>query len=30
MAVPLAVVEPLTLAAVFVAGDWHWLSGLAL
>ena len=30
MAVPLAIVEPLKLAAVFVAGDGHCWSGWAL
>ena len=30
MAVPLAIVEPLKLAAVFVAGDGHWLVGLGV
>src|ERR1700677_4015612 len=30
MAVPLAIVEPLKLAAVFVAGDGHWLIGLGV
>lgn len=27
LALPLAIVEPLKLAAVFVAGDGHWISG---
>jgi hypothetical protein len=30
MGVPLAIVEPLKLAAVFVAGDQHWLVGLSV
>jgi hypothetical protein len=28
MAVPLAIVEPLKLAALFVVGDGHWVTGL--
>jgi hypothetical protein len=27
LAIPLAIVEPLKLAAVFVAGDGHWITG---
>ena len=27
LAVPLSIVEPLKLVAVFVAGDGHWLAG---
>ena len=27
LAVPLSIVEPLKLMAVFVAGDGHWLTG---
>jgi hypothetical protein len=27
LAVPLAIVEPLKLAAVFVLGDGHWITG---
>ena len=27
LAVPVAIVEPLKLMAVFVAGDGHWLTG---
>jgi hypothetical protein len=30
MAVPLAIVEPLKLAVVFVGGDGHWLVGLGV
>jgi hypothetical protein len=30
MGVPLAIVEPLKLAAVFVAGDGHWVVGLGV
>ncbi len=27
LAIPLAVVEPLKLATVFIAGDGHWITG---
>jgi hypothetical protein len=26
--IPLAIVEPLKLATVFIAGDGHWIAGL--
>ncbi len=28
LAVPLAIIEPLKLIAVFIAGDGHWFTGL--
>ena len=28
VAVPLAIVEPLKLAVVFIAGDGHWITGM--
>lgn len=29
-AAPLAIIEPLKLAAVFVAGDGHWFTGIVV